>query len=295
MTGMDPDHLFDAFYYAHGCGAPYERSPEFLTFFDRIAERIQSDIRPKTVLDAGCAMGFLVESLHKLGIEAYGIDISSYAIEQVHPPVRSFCSVGSVVEPFPRHYDLIVSIEVVEHMPKEDAEKAIANLCRHTSDILFSSTPFDFKEITHFNVQPPEYWAELYARNGFVRDHDFDASVITPWAVRFRRQDEPAHRIVRGYERSTWQLRKENDDLRRLSLEMRSQLSSKENELVELREEFASLKEGLAEIHRSAAWNLVRRLQALRLALAPTGSRRERLFHALIKRGDSHQPPQPSG
>ena len=93
--------------------------------------------------------------------------------------------------------DLITCIEVVEHMPELEAQKAIANFCQHSDDILFSSTPFDYREATHFNVHPPEYWAELFARQGFLRDVDFEATFLTPWAVRFRRTQPPLPRLVR--------------------------------------------------------------------------------------------------
>ena len=156
--------IFDAHYYAHGCGRPYQRDQEWLDFFDKIAGHIQKEIQPESVLDAGCAMGFLVERLHVRSITAYGVDISEYAIANVHESIQPFCRVGSVSEPFPQRYDLIVSIEVLEHMPKEESELAIANFCRFSDDILFSSTPFDYKEATHFNVQPPEYWAAQFAR-----------------------------------------------------------------------------------------------------------------------------------
>ena len=42
--------------------------------------------------------------------------------------------------------DLIVCIEVLEHMPADEAEAAIANICGQTADILFSSSPLDFRE-----------------------------------------------------------------------------------------------------------------------------------------------------
>jgi hypothetical protein len=102
-------------------------------------------------------------------------------------------------------------------------------LCQHSDDILFSSTPNDYKEVSHFNVQPPEYWAELFAREGFFRDVDFDASFITPWAVRYRKVDEPLHRIVRNYERKFWLLWKENSDLRDLTIELREDLAVSES------------------------------------------------------------------
>jgi len=225
ITITDPQ-LFDEYYFQHGCGQPYERTDAWLNFFGGIAEAIVRTIQPHAVLDAGCAMGFLVEGLRARGVEAWGVDIAEYAIQHVHPDVRPFCSLGSVTEPFKRRYDLIVCIEVLEHMSAREAEQAIENFCAHTDDVLFSSTPFDYKEATHFNVQPPEYWAELFARNGFFRDVDFDASFITDWAMRFQRHNEPVHRIVRDYERRYWLLHKENQDLRKLVQEMRSELAS---------------------------------------------------------------------
>ena len=63
MTSSASDaRWFDENYFRHGCGQPVERSPEWLQLFAGIAERIVRDIEPRTVLDAGCAMGFLVES-----------------------------------------------------------------------------------------------------------------------------------------------------------------------------------------------------------------------------------------
>jgi len=228
---MDPNNfseLFNAYYFAHGCGSPYQRSEEWLTLFNSFAERIVNYIQPRTVLDAGCAMGFLVEALRQRGVEAYGVDISEYAIKNVPPIVQEYCWVGSVSDPLPMQYDLIVSIEVLEHMPAELAEIAVDNFCQHSNDILFSSTPFDFKEITHFNVQPPEKWAELFASHSFYRDLDFDASFITPWAVRFRRKTVTPVRLAREYERMFFHLWKENVDLRGLVLELGNRLGADE-------------------------------------------------------------------
>jgi len=229
METNDNSKLFDAYYFAHGCGRPYQRDEEWLAFFDSIAEQIVKRIQPETVLDTGCAMGFLVEGLRKRGVEAYGLDISEYAIQNVHEDIKEYCWLGSVTESFPQKYDLIVSIEVLEHMTQPEAEKAVENICLHTDDVLFSSTPFDYKEASHFNVQPPEYWSELFALQGFLRDLDFNASFITQWAVRYRRKHETPARLVRDYERMYFQVSKENTDLRNLILENRDRLASLED------------------------------------------------------------------
>ncbi len=225
---------FDEQYFRHGCGIPYERNELWLKFFGDIAEAVVRKIVPRSALDAGCAMGFLVEGLRQRGVEAWGIDISEYAIHHVDPSVQAFCTVGSVAEPLSRRYDLIVCIEVLEHLTPREAEQAISNFCQHSDDVLFSSTPLDYKEATHFNVQPPEYWAELFAHEGFFRDVDFDAWFINRWAVRFRRVDEPLFRIVRGYERRFRSLREENLELRDLSAELRGQIARGEDRTREL-------------------------------------------------------------
>ena len=224
----DYSKLYDKNYFQNYCGRPYERDEVWMQNFGSIAENIVKKINPHTVLDAGCAKGFLVESLRNRGVEAFGVDISEYAIQQVYEPFKSYCWVASITDPFPQQYDLIVTIEVIEHLPKLESEQAIRNLCQHTDDILFSSTPFDYKEVTHFNVQPIEYWAELFAIEGFYRDVDFDASFITPWAARFVRKKTPKNRIVHDYERKFWLLWKENTDLRSLTLELRDKLEARE-------------------------------------------------------------------
>lgn len=197
----DQARLFDQYYFEHCCGRPYSRDQEWLTFFGQIADRIVSDLAPRRVLDAGCAWGLLVEALRERGVEAFGIDISDYAIGQVAPAVAPYCRTGSIAEPLDGQYDLIVCMEVVEHMPPAESERALANLAAHTSELLFSSSPFDLREPTHVNVRPPEGWAEVLARHGFYRDVDFDASFVTPWAFRARKETLPAHAIVKRYER----------------------------------------------------------------------------------------------
>lgn len=254
---------YDAYYFAHGCGRPYQRDQSWLDFFGAIAERIVRDVQPRTALDAGCAMGFLVESLRRRGVDAYGMDVSEYALGQVHPDIRPFCWLGSVVDALPRVYDLIVCIEVLEHLAPRDAERAVENLCRHTDDVVFSSTPLDYKEASHCNVQPPEYWAELFANNGFWRDLDFDATFITPWAGRFRRSRDPLPRAVRAYERRLWALQKENVDLRGLTDEMRTQLASQDQELQAWRtratdneQSMQGLTAQLASVTKSRSWRI---------------------------------------
>jgi SAM-dependent methyltransferase len=236
---------FDAYYYAHSCGRPYARDEEWLRFFGRIADRIKADTAANRVLDAGCAMGLLVEALVERGIDAHGVDISDYAIGQAAPAVRDRVRVASLTAPLDGRYDLIVCIEVLEHMPPDEARVALANICAHTDDVLFSSSPTDFGETTHVNVQPPEAWAEGFAREGLLRDLDYDASYITPWAVRYRRRSEPVPRVVREYERAAARLAIERNELRQQVVAFDRHVQSEAADAPRLRAELARANEAL--------------------------------------------------
>jgi glycosyltransferase involved in cell wall biosynthesis/SAM-dependent methyltransferase len=197
--------LYDAQYFAHGLGQPYRWGGfGWEERFGRIADATIAELAPKTVLDAGCGIGFLVDALRKRGVDAYGFDVSEYAISQVPADMQPFCWVASITEDLDRDYDLILCVEVLEHLPPELAEEAIDNLTGHTDQILFSSTPFDFAEPTHFNVRSMESWIGLFARRGFFRNVDLDASFVAPHAIHIVRKAETAVAVARDYERWHW-------------------------------------------------------------------------------------------
>ena len=258
IRGLGPltgEQWFDDLYYAHYDGhRRYQRDDEWLALFDRIAARIATDIQPHTVLDAGCALGLLVETLRHRGIDAFGIDVSPYAIEHVYEPFRPFCLVASAAAPLHRRYDLIVSIETLEHMAPAEAEAAVANFCAHTDDVLFSSSPSHFAEATHVNVRTPEYWAGLFARHGFFRDVDFDATFVSTWAVRFRRQSEPVFRLAADYERLLARLTIERAELRGKVLSLQMKISELSSALTSAEQSQAVVDHRLAQVERSWFW-----------------------------------------
>ncbi len=266
--------IYDEFYFRHGCGLPYERNAHWLGFFGQIADRIVKGIAPRTVLDAGCAIGLLVEALRERQVEAYGFDIAEYALEQVPEAIRPYVWQGSVTAPLPQRYDLIVCMEVLEHLPQAEAERALANLCQCTDDLLFSSSPLDLREPTHFTARPPDYWAGLFAEQGFVRDVDFDAGFIAPWATRFRRTGERLPRILAGFERRFWQLWQENSELRQQALAARQQLASLEARVTAAEASQAEAHQRLAAMNATLGWQTVRALAPVLGWLVPPNSRR---------------------
>ncbi len=259
--------LYDEQYYAtyaSGVDIPYGRDDHWLGFFRRLAERIQQDLDPTSVLDVGCAYGLLVEALRDRGIDARGTDISSYAISMAEGSAKGYCQVVSAAEPIHARFDLITSIEVIEHMSASEGRMALKHMTEASDRILLSTTPFDHDEVTHFNVQPPEYWAQIMADFGFYRDLDYDASYLTNWAALFVKADPSKRQLVHGYERSEWRYRNEALMLRQELV----QFSKADGDLSEAQS--SSLLEGVTA-------RAVKAEEALRLARdAAAGAEAER-------------------
>ena len=223
--GASPAPAFGPYYFAHDRGAPYERSDHWLSFFGAIADRIVRELQPSSVLDAGCAKGFLVEQLRERGVDASGIDVSEHAIAEAHESVRDHCRVASLTEPLDRRYDLITCIEVLEHLPAAEARAAVEQpqRPRPTGCCCRRRRPTTASPRTS-TCSRPSTGRRCWPPTSFLRD------------LRLRRQlhhavggavHPPAHVDPRGGARlrpTWWRLRHEIRELRERVVEMQGRL-----------------------------------------------------------------------
>jgi cyclopropane fatty-acyl-phospholipid synthase-like methyltransferase len=86
------------------------------------------------VLDVGCAKGFLVRDLMTVcpGLEAFGLDISHYALTHAEPAATGRFVEGSAEHlPFASEsFDAVLSINTIHNLPREEARQAIAEIER---------------------------------------------------------------------------------------------------------------------------------------------------------------------
>ncbi len=86
------------------------------------------------VLDIGCAKGFLVKDFMKAcpGLEAYGIDISEYALMNCEPEVVGRLHLGNADHlPFPDNsFDAVISLNTVHNLPRERVIIALREIQR---------------------------------------------------------------------------------------------------------------------------------------------------------------------
>ena len=179
---------YDERYYREEIDPPFDWTEPWLKLNHHWAYRIHTEIRPESVLDAGCSFGILVWTLREVGIQAFGIDISEYAIGRAIDEVAPYVEVGDISESIrPGPYDLVTCIEVMEHMREEASHRAIANICAQTNDVIFSSNPEEAGVHSHINCHPIQYWVEQFSEHGFELDKDYDATYISWRAFRVRK------------------------------------------------------------------------------------------------------------
>jgi len=84
------------------------------------------------VLDIGCAKGFLVKELLDEGINAFGIDISSYAIKNCHPDVVGRVSIANANQLFfaKSSFDAVISINCIHNLKLSGCKMAIKEIMR---------------------------------------------------------------------------------------------------------------------------------------------------------------------
>lgn len=173
-------NLFDHDYYERGeelgiSGySNYRWMPErTLPFCHTIAQYLDIS-RKDTILDYGCAKGFLTKAFCMLGYNAYGADISDYALSQVDAELKD--RVMHVDNLKDKKFDWVISKDVLEHVPYENLSNVIS-LFGDLSNNAFIIVPLgrDGKynipeyenDITHFIREPASWWINKFDEGGF--------------------------------------------------------------------------------------------------------------------------------
>jgi ubiquinone/menaquinone biosynthesis C-methylase UbiE len=86
------------------------------------------------ILDVGCAKGFLVKDLLKVcpGLEAFGLDISEYALMKCEPEVIGRLHLGNAIKlPFPDNsFQAVISLNTVHNLERPELITALREIER---------------------------------------------------------------------------------------------------------------------------------------------------------------------
>jgi predicted TPR repeat methyltransferase len=183
------DEIYNKDYFENGistgtsCYENYRWMPE-LTY--PMAYAIATELNIKNndnILEFGCAHGFLVKALYDFGINAYGVDISNFAIENSHPDICSRLQVlnDSIIEIVLNKFNCssfewVIAKDVFEHINVNDLSK-ILNQVKTITKKLFVIVPLGDNgkyrvpayhlDSTHLLAEDEDWWGRLFSENGF--------------------------------------------------------------------------------------------------------------------------------
>jgi 2-polyprenyl-3-methyl-5-hydroxy-6-metoxy-1,4-benzoquinol methylase len=148
----------------------------YVNLFKQTAEEIVKITGAKTFLDCGGGMGAYTKAMLEQGLDCTYVDLNQHHVEYVGKrlkPIHDAQTLLIYAKDFTKQtfkkFDLVASIEVMEHIPDAQLIPFLTNLqCDYFH---FSSTPHttDYDaEWGHINIKSEEEWVALFEKCGFI-------------------------------------------------------------------------------------------------------------------------------
>jgi SAM-dependent methyltransferase len=134
-----------------------------------ILPQINEWIKPTSVIDIGCGVGAWLKVFKELNVKTItGLDGDYVKMENLLIDKNEFIT-ADLEKPISLNnkFDLVMCLEVAEHLTINRAESFIADLCKMGDIILFSAAIPGQEGTLHINEQYPGYWINAFKKNNF--------------------------------------------------------------------------------------------------------------------------------
>lgn len=189
----------------YGAGFQAEHHEGSLRSARRIVPLVQSHVAAASAVDVGCGSGAWLAALAEHGvvdvIGVDGADVDS-ALLRIAPERFLHHDLRTPLR-LPRRFDLVLCLEVAEHLPESCATDLVGSLVALGPCVLFSAAVPGQGGTGHVNEQWPSWWIARFAAHDYrvvdaVRPHVWAADDVEPWyaqnALLFVAADELARR-----------------------------------------------------------------------------------------------------
>lgn len=131
---------------------------------------LQKWLRISSVLDVGCGVGTWLAMFREAGItDVLGLDGAYVSRDRLHIPEQNFKPADLTSPPhLGRKFDLVMSLEVAEHLPATAADGFVRYLTSFSKVVMFSAAIPGQGGKHHVNEQWPDYWVKRFEQQGFV-------------------------------------------------------------------------------------------------------------------------------
>ena len=189
MSEAQPTEFFDAAYFE---GRSRQSPPHTRDLVYPLAEQtaayLTRVLRPRRVLDLGCARGYLAEAFLAAGVPAVsGLDVSRYALEHSGPLTRGRLVLADARRGLPLAsgvYDLVTALDLFEHLADpvpllREIRRILAPKGMAYLKICHPRHPNATRDPSHVNVRSLAYWIRLFRLCGFRSRRIFESD-LTP-------------------------------------------------------------------------------------------------------------------
>lgn len=127
------------------------------------------EISPRRVLDVGCAYGYTVRELQKVGTEAVGLDVSRYAGQKAKTICGGYYVRASATHlPFKdKCFDVCYSEGTMEHITEPFIDQVLKELDRVSSLKIFAITWVEDPPY-HLCPRPYNWWFQRIPPNSYL-------------------------------------------------------------------------------------------------------------------------------
>jgi len=149
----------------------YQDHEKYRPVYNFLGDLISAVIQPKSVLDLGCGAAFLLEKLKENGItDLHGIEGSADAEHIWNAGLKEYLEVKDILQYKPeRQYDLVVCMEVAEHIAEDKADKLIKIITKSSGAFVWFTAAQPGQGGTgHVNCKDLCYWARKFEDCRFV-------------------------------------------------------------------------------------------------------------------------------
>ena len=148
---------------------------------DVIAPILFERFHPGSVLDVGCGSGYFLDAFRGLGVrETVGVDAPFGEGDTVRSRGHEFVPLDLQSDrlDLDRRFDLVLCLEVAEHLSPDQGPPLVEDLVRHGEVVTFSAAIPHQSGRGHINERPQSYWASQFAEHGY---HPHDVVRLRVW------------------------------------------------------------------------------------------------------------------
>ena len=161
--------------------------------FNFLTHLITSNFEFSTFLDAGCGMGHLIKNLIKKGYTAKGVEVSKDALKEYLSDLTPHTVLEAGVENLPfqdNSFDIVMCLDVMEHVPPFDVEEAISELIRVAKSYIVLTINLDNPYEYHPSMFTRDEWEKMFLKNKNIsQSHKIQESVEKQCKQRYPEYD----------------------------------------------------------------------------------------------------------